>query len=93
MLGMSATLSYLFFSFIAVTGVLFALVIYGNTLSTREDCELYLNQAEQVMMGSEQRVLVGRMHRLAHAIEWLAVLSGILLIATASVWIWIGFHS
>jgi len=31
------------------------LMIYGNTLSAREDGQLYLSKQEQVMMGTEQR--------------------------------------
>ena len=32
-----------------------ALVIFGNSLSTREDDQLFLNKAEQTIMASEQR--------------------------------------
>jgi hypothetical protein len=73
--------------------VLVGLIVYGNALSTREDDELYLNQAEQVMMASEQQVLIGKMHSLLRVIIALAVLSGILFVMSASVWIWIGFHA
>lgn len=86
----SMVLEYLLTSWIAVTGILIVLVIYGNALSTREDDELYLNRAEQVMMASEQNVLIGKMHRLAHVIIGLAIVSGSLFIATAGVWAWIG---
>jgi hypothetical protein len=53
MSGVSHSLMYLLASWGAVTAVLVALVIYGNTLSTREDDQLYLNAAEQEMMASE----------------------------------------
>lgn len=88
-----AWLTYLLVSWGAVTVVLLGLVIYGNTLSTREDDELYLNQAEQVMMASEQKVLINKMHSLLRVIIGLAVVSGVLFVATAGVWVWIGFHS
>ena len=86
----SMILEYLLTSWIAVTGILIVLVIYGNALSIREDDELYLNPAEQVMMAAEQNVLIGKMHRLAHVIIGLAVLSGLLFVTMAGFWAWIG---
>ena len=88
----SMMLEYLLTSWIAVTGVLIVLVIYGNALSTREDDELYLNRSEQVMMATEQNVLIRKMHKLAHVIIGFAVLSGLLLVATTGVWAWIGWN-
>jgi hypothetical protein len=90
MMAMSHSLTYLFVSWGVVTAVLFVLVIYGNALSSREEDQLYLNKAEQVMMASEQQVLISKMNHLARVIIYLAVLSGMLLLATATVWVWIG---
>jgi hypothetical protein len=91
--GMPATLSYLLITWGTITAVLLALVIYGNTLSIREDDEIYLNRAEDHMMAAEQRVLITKMDRLKRVIMVLASVSGILLIASAGLWAWIGFHS
>ena len=88
-----ASLTYLLVSWGAVTAVLVGLIVYGNALSIREDDELYLNPAEQVMMASEQQVLIGKMHSLLRVIIAFAVLSGILFMMSASVWVWIGLHS
>lgn len=88
----SMAFEYLFAGWIAITGILIVLVVYGNALSTREDDELYLNRAEQVMMGAEQNVLIRRMNRLAHVIVGFAVLSGLLFAAAAGVWFWIGWN-
>lgn len=93
MTTIQASLTYLLVSWGAVTAVLVGLIVYGNALSTREDDELYLNQAEQVMMASEQQALIGKMHSLLRVIIPLAILSGILFLMSASVWVWIGFHS
>ncbi len=93
MLTMQSSLTYLLFAWGAVTIVLVGLLIYGNALSTREDDELYLNSAEQVMMASEQQSLIARMHSLLHVIIALAVVASVLFVASASVWVWIGFHS
>jgi hypothetical protein len=92
MMAMSHSLTYLFVSWGIVTAVLFALVIYGNALSSREEDQLYLNNAEQVMMASEQQVLISKMNRLARVIIYLAALSGVLLLSAAAVWVWIGLN-
>jgi hypothetical protein len=88
-----ASIQYLLMAWGLVTGVLSALVIYGNTLSTREDGQLYLNKEEQIMMGAEQLLLTGKMHRLAKVITVMAVLSGVLLAAGAAIWVWIGLFA
>jgi len=85
-----ASLEYLLMSWGAVTGVLMILVIYGNALSIREDGQLFLNKEEDTMMGSAQRVLVGKMHHLAQVIVGLGVVSGALLLASAAMWVWTG---
>jgi len=89
----SMVLEYLFASWIAVTGILVMLVIYGNALSTREDDEIYLNHAEQVMMAAEQNMLITKMKHLARVIVGFAILSGVLFAATAGVWVWVGLNN
>ncbi len=91
-MAMSHSLMYLFISWGVVTAVLFVLVIYGNALSSREEDQLYLNKAEQAMMASEQQVLISKMNQLARIIIYLAVLSGLLLMAWAAVWVWVGLN-
>jgi hypothetical protein len=78
---------------ILTAGITMVLVIYGNALSTREDDELYLNRAEQAMMASEQRMLIGKMHRLARVIFGFSIVAAVLLAASAGLWVWIGFHT
>jgi hypothetical protein len=74
----------------AVTGVLIVLVIYGNTLDNHEDEEIYINKKEDKFMGGEQRVLVAKMERLKKVILSVAVVSGVLLLTSATVWVYIG---
>jgi hypothetical protein len=76
----------------AITAVLVVLVIYGNALSTREDDEIYLNKTEESMMATEQRTLLGKMTRLARVITVLAIMSGVFLLTSAGVWVWIGLY-
>jgi hypothetical protein len=68
------------------------LVIYGNALDSREDEEIYLNKTDERIKGGEQRVLVGKMDRLARVITVVAVLAGIFLLASAGVWAYIGLY-
>jgi hypothetical protein len=93
MATMQATLTYLLASWGIVTAVLVGLIVYGNTLSAREDDELYLNSAEQVMMASEQQVLIHKMNSLLRVIIGVGIVSGALFAASASTWVWIGFRS
>src|SRR5579862_8849239 len=85
--------AYLLLSWGVITALLVILVIYRTTLSTREDDQMFLNQAQDRMMASEQRVLIGRMAKLSRPIIALAVLSGALLLATTGMWLWAGLKS
>ena len=90
--GIPNTLAYLLMIWGSITAVLVVLVIYGNALSTREDDEIYLNKTEESMMATEQQTLIGKMTRLARVITVLAILSGVFLLASAGVWVWIGLY-
>jgi hypothetical protein len=72
------------------TAVLVVLIIYGNTLDIHEDEEIYINKKEEKLMGDDQRVLVARMERLKKLIFGLAVATGILLLSSASIWLYVG---
>jgi len=89
----SGPLAYLLVSWGLITVALVVLLVYRATLSTKEDDQLYLNKAEVSMMGSDQAVLITKLNRLTKPILALAILSGILLLASASVWVWIGFNN
>lgn len=89
----SGPLAYLLLSWGLITIALIALVVYRATLSSKEDDQLYLNKAEVSMMGSDQAVLISRLNRLGKPIVALAIVSGILLLASASLWVWIGFNN
>jgi heme A synthase len=92
MAGISTVLTYLLVFSGAVTAVLVALVIYGNALDSREDEEIYLNKTEEKVMAGDQPALITRMNRLARVIVVVAVISGIALLASASVWVYIGLY-
>jgi len=87
--GIPAPLSYLLVACGLTTTALAILVIYGDTLSTREQDQLYLDKAERGML-AEQWIIIGKMERLKKVIIILAVISGTLVLASAGVWLWIG---
>jgi len=75
-----------------ITAVLAILVIYRGTLSSREDDQIFIDAAEQHHY-REQQDIIARISSLTRPIIALAVVSGALLIATASVWLYRGFKS
>ena len=89
----SGPLAYLLLSWGLITAALVVLLIYRATLSSKEDDQIYLNKAEVSMMGSDQAAVITRLNRLGKPILTLAILSGILLLASASLWVWIGFNN
>jgi hypothetical protein len=89
----SGPLAYLLVSWGLITVALVVLLVYRATISSKEDDQLYLNKAEISMMGSDQAVVITRLHRLSKPIVALAILSGILLVASASLWVWIGLSN
>ena len=90
--GIQAPLSYLLMACGATTAVLIVLVIYGNSLSGREEDQIYLNKGDEAMLAADQRILVAKMDRLEKMIFALAVIAGILVVSIASVWIWMGLR-
>ena len=75
-----------------ITVVLVALVVYRGMLSSREDDQIFIDAAEQHHY-KEQVAIIERMSRLTKPIIALAVLSGVLLLASAGVWIYQGLMS
>jgi hypothetical protein len=88
----SLALTLLMISWIVITSVLAVLVIYRGTLSSREDDQIFIGDAEKHHY-QEQQVIIARISRLTRPIITLAVLSGVLLLASASVWLYGGFKS
>ena len=88
----SLVLTLLMISWGVITAVLAILVIYRGTLSSREDDQIFIDAAEQHHY-REQLDIIARITSLTRPIIALAVLSGALLIATASVWLYRGFKS
>ena len=92
MVQLSNLMMYLFVFCGAVSAVLVVLVIYGNILDSRADEEIYLNKIEERMLAGEQPALAGKMNRLARLITALAIITGVALLATAGLWVYIGLR-
>lgn len=90
--GVPVVVTYLLMFCGAVSAVLAVLVIYGNALDTRADEEIYLNKTEEKMLASDQPALVSRMNHLARVITVLAIITGVSLLATAGIWVYIGLY-
>ena len=75
-----------------ITAVLVILVIYRGTLSSREDDQIFIDAAEQHHY-EEQQAIIAKMGRLTKPIIALAVISGVLLLASAGLWIYGGLKS
>jgi len=73
-------------SWASVTVVLVALLIYRALIGMREEDQLFLASGEE-HMAREQQVLQARISNVNKFAVWLGVLSGLLLIAMAGLWV------
>ena len=75
-----------------ITAVLVILVVYRGILSSREDDQIFIDAAEQHHY-QEQQAVIAKMSRLTKPIITLAVISGVLLLTSAGLWIYGGLKS
>jgi tetrahydromethanopterin S-methyltransferase subunit F len=75
-----------------VTAVLICVVIYRSTLETREEDQIFLDSAGD-MMASEQRDVVARIEKLRLPVITLAIISGLLFAVVVGVWLWQTYRS
>jgi hypothetical protein len=75
-----------------ITAVLAILVIYRGMLSSREDDQIFLAAAEQHHY-QDQQAVIAKLARLTKPIIALAVMSGVLLLTSAGLWIYEGLKS
>jgi hypothetical protein len=88
----SVLLDLLMISWGVITAFLVVLVVYRGTLSSKEDDQIFIDAAEQHHY-QDQVAIIGRISRLTKPIIALAVISGVLLLASAGIWIYQGFKS
>jgi len=77
---------------IALTGVLIALMIYRSTLALHEDTHLYL-EAQESMEEKEQHELDRKLGRLTPIVNTLGALSGALILAIIGQFLYTGLSS
>lgn len=80
-------LNVLTLSWASVTVVLVGLLIYRALIGMREEDQLFLASGEE-HMARDQQVLQARISHVNKFAVWLGILSGLLLIAMASVWVY-----
>jgi hypothetical protein len=88
----STILTLLMISWGVVTAVLAILVIYRGTLSAKEDDQIFIDAAEQHHY-REQQMIIAKLSRLTGPIIALSVISGVLLLTSAGIWIYRGFKN
>jgi hypothetical protein len=70
-----------------VTAILVCMWIYRSALENREEDQIFLDAAGD-SMAQEQRLIVARIEKLSRPIIALMVLSGVLLVTMAGLWIY-----
>ena len=88
----SMILIMLFSAWGVVTAVLFVLLVYRATMSSREDDQIFIDAAEHLHY-EEQRELVARMTRLRTPIIALTAISAVLFLSGVSFWVYQGLKN
>ncbi len=74
-----------------LTGILVILLIYKSTLTIHEDDSLMLNETESQMQRDQKEVLA-KMRKIAPMIKVLGVLSGLMILVIAGLFIYQGLN-
>jgi hypothetical protein len=74
-----------------VTAVFLALLLWRNLLESHEDDQLFIDAAEE-HMAKEQRALIQRINTLSRPIMMTGILAGVLLLASAGLWLYEGLR-
>jgi hypothetical protein len=86
---MSPGLLWLLIVWGVLTCVLIVLLIYRSTLNMHEDDQLFLDESE-AHMAKEQIELITKMNKLAPLVKTLGVVSGVMLLVIAGLFVYQG---
>ncbi len=86
------TLQMVLIAWGVVTAILVCMWIYRSALENREEDQIFLDAAGD-SMAREQRAIVARIEKLSRPIMALMVLSGVLFVAMAGLWVWQSMRS
>ncbi len=93
---METTQSGIIFYLLVVWGVVFAvflaLLLRKSLLEGREDDQLFINAAEE-LMAKEQRELISKIRALSRPIMTSGITAGILLLVIAGLWLYEGLKN
>ena len=84
-------LALLLISWSAVTAILLAMVIYRAIVGIHEDNQVFLDNAEAALE-REQVETLKRIRTLDRYIKIVGIVSGVMLIAMAAIWVYQGFY-
>jgi hypothetical protein len=85
-------LLYLVIAWGLVTACFIGILIRRSLLTNKEDDQIFIDAAEE-HMAAEQRVLVAKISALSKPLVATGILSGILLLLIAGLWIYEGLKS
>jgi hypothetical protein len=88
----SGYLFYLLVTWGVVTAVFIGILIRRSLLTNREDDQIFLDAAEE-HMAAEQRALVARITALSKPLMATGILSGVLLLVIAGLWLYEGLKN
>jgi len=86
---MSPGLLWLLIVWGVLTCILIVLLIYRSTLNMHEDDQLFLDESE-AHMAKEQVELISKMNKLAPLVKTLGVVSGVMLLVIAGLFVYQG---
>ena len=82
---------YMLIAWGIVTAVFLALLLWRNLLESHEDDQLFIDAAQD-HMAREQRALIQRINTLSKPIMMTGILAGVLLLASAGLWLYEGLR-
>ena len=85
-------LIYLLIAWGVITAVFIVILIWRSLLTNREDDQIFLDAAEE-HMAIEQRALVAKITALSRPLMVTGIVSGILILVIAGLWLYEGLKS